>query len=255
MKLFLAFFSVRKFAACVLLSLMLAVDAAAEGRVPFASTLGGFMSPTGLPGYRSTPARTSEPAFGIEGYWLSDVDEWALLAAGEMQLYSSRLSFFYMFHALDSIYRDSYSELQFSWHRNWLVLGGAYGVEIDWMPGKSVWARHRYKFAVDLCWRSFHFEGMLDGFTDSRLDGNVGIFWEGGENARLFAESGFEKLALGFDFLWKNFSLKTSYRFPDFAVAVSVNVALGAYGIFYAHGFAANSLGWNGLGVCRRVKK
>lgn len=255
MKLSLAFFFDRRFFASLLLVLLIAAYAAAEGHVAFASSLGGTMSPKGLPGYGSSPARLAEPSFGVAGYWMDDVDEYALGASGEMKLDSCRLAFFYAFQAMDSLYRSSYAELQLSWHRKWLLLGGAYGVNVEWMPGESLWARHRAKFAFDLNWRGFWLGGMLDGFTDGGLEKRVGLFWDGGENLRLFAESDFEKFSLGFDFLWKRFSLRTSYNFPDFAVAVSVGLNFDVYGLFYAHGFAANSLGWNGAGVCRRIKK
>lgn len=255
MRLSLAFCFVRK-VVCGCLFCALAVPVfAAEGHASFAASLGGNMAPVGLPGFESSPARLSEPSFGAFGYWASDVDEWSLGAMGEMMLHSHRMAFVYLFHAMDSLYRSSYSELQFAWNRNWLVLGVAYGLDINWIPGADLWTRHRMKAAVDLKWRDFHFAGMLKRYTDDRLEEKLGFFWDGNENVRLFAESDFEVLMLGFDFLWKQFSLRTSYRFPSFSVAVSVNLNINSYGLFYSHGFASNSLGWNGGGFCRKIKK
>ena len=46
---------------------------AAEGRASFASLLAGGLSPVGLGGYNSTPARYAIPSYGVSYYWLDDV--------------------------------------------------------------------------------------------------------------------------------------------------------------------------------------
>ena len=84
----------------------------------FAQNPSGFLALSGLPGFRSTPARFLEPGFGISYARVIETQVQAVSAAGEMGWGGDglgfRTAFFSSYMAMDSIYRQVYSELDAS---------------------------------------------------------------------------------------------------------------------------------------------
>ena len=226
---------------------------AAEGHASFASLLAGGLSPIGLGGYSSSPARYADPSYGVSYYWMDDIDELSWNLSLEFGNDSYRVGAFIAYQSMDSLYRNVYSEVAYA-HRLWrFVPGASYAIDMEWVPGKEQWARHRIKLAIDYKWHEIHLAGMLCGFLDNGLSPIVGVHWLSDDAIKAFAESDFDYLYVGASFHWKFMELNTSYRFPDFAVAIQLSFGVGRYGISYARGFKHNSIGWNGVHVTRWV--
>lgn len=227
---------------------------ASEGRASFASLMAGGLSPSGLGGFYSTPARYAENAYGVSYYWMDDVNEfsWNLSLDFGNTLY--RVGAFISYRSMDSLYRNLYSESSFSWTWNQLNAGIGYGLGMEWEPGGEFWARHRFKCGVNYRWRQVLVAGMLSGFMDDGVTPAVGVHWMSDESISSFVECDFDYLYVGAGFRWKFLELWTSYRFPDFAVALQLSFRRNRYGGAYVRGFPHNSLGWNGIHVSRWIK-
>lgn len=231
---------------------------AAEGHASFASLLAGNLSPKGLGGFYSTPARHAEPAYGVAYYWMDEVDVYSWSLSLEFGNDAYRACAFVAYQSMDSLYRNLYSEISFA--KNWakLVVGMSYGLGMEWVPGDAFWTRHRFKWAASYRWKQIVAAGMLSGFMDegvSHLSPIVGVHWDSDESVSAFSECDFDYLYVGASFRWKFLEVATSYRFPDFAVAVQLSFNGGRYGVSYARGFKHNSLGWNGVHVSRWLKQ
>lgn len=227
---------------------------ASEGRASFASLMAGGLSPSGLGGFYSTPARYAENVYGVSYYWMDDVNEfsWNLSLDFGDKLY--RVGVFISYRSMDSLYRNLYSESSFSWTWNQLNAGVGYGLGMEWNPGGEIWARHHFKWGVNYRWRQVLVAGMLSGFLDEGVMPAVGVHWMSNESISSFLESDFDYLYVGAGFRWKSLELWTSYRFPDFAVALQLSFKRNRYGGAYMRGFPHNSLGWNGIHVSRWIK-
>ena len=66
-------------------------------------------------------------------------------------------------------------------------------------------------------------------------------------------ECDFDDIYVGANFRWKLAEISTSYRFPDFAVALQFSVSGAHYGASYARGFKYNSIGWNGFHLKKKI--
>lgn len=228
---------------------------AAEGRASFAALLAGGLSPVGLGGYHSTPARYAIPSYGVSYYWLDDVDETSWNLSLEFGNDAYRVGTFVAYESMDSLYRNLYSEVSYA--KTWLhfALGMSYGLGIEWNPGEVLWTRHRFKWAGSFIWHQVYLAGMLSGFTDEGVSPAVGVHWISDEAVSAFAEFDFDYLYVGASFRWKFVELSSSYRFPDFAVALGISFSGSHYGASYARGFKHNSIGWNCVQVSRWLKK
>ena len=231
---------------------------ASEGRAPFASLLAGGLSSKGLGGFYSTPARYAEPAYGLAYYWMDEVDVYSWNLSLEFGNEAYRVGAFVAYESMDSLYRNSYSEISFAetWAR--FAVGMGYGLNMEWIPGDALWTRHRLKIGADYLWRQVAVSGMLSGFVDedvSHVSPVIGVHWNSDESVTAFVECDFDYLYVGASFRWKFLEVGTSYRFPDFAVAMQLSLRWSRYGVSYARGFKHNSLGWNGVHVSRWMKK
>ena len=227
---------------------------AAEGHASFASLLAGGLSPVGLGGYHSTPARYANPSYGISYYWVDDVDESSWNLSLEFGSDAYRVGAFVAYLSMDSLYKNLYSEFSFAHTWNRLVFGASYGLDMEWIPGGVFWTRHRYKGAFDFNWRKIHLAGMLSGFMYESVSPMVGVHWISDEAIAAYAESDFDYLYVGASFRWKLAEISTSYRFPDFAVAVQLSFNGARFGGSYARGFKHNSIAWNGVLVTRWLR-
>lgn len=227
---------------------------AAEGHASFASLLAGGLSPVGLGGYHSTPARFANPSYGVSYYWMDDIEESSWNLSLEFGSDAYRVGVFVAYLSMDSVYRNLYSEFSFArpWSR--FVFGASYGLDMGWIPGGVIWTRHRYKVAFDFKWREIHLAGMLRGFMDESVSPIVGVHWISDEAIAAFADCDFDYLYIGASFRWKFMEISTSYRFPDFAVALQMSFSGGPFEASYARGFKHNSIAWNGVHVMRRLK-
>lgn len=232
----------------LLLGLLMVPRALAiEGRASFASLLAGGLSPVGLGGYHSTPARYAVPSYGVSYYWMDDVEVSSWNLSLEFGNGAYRVGAFIAYESMDSLYRNLYSETSFA--KTWphFALGMSYGLNMEWIPGDALWTRHRFKWAGVFKWHEVHFAGMLSGFMDEGVSPAVGVHWLSDEAVSAFAESDFDYLYVGASFRWKMVELCSSYRFPDFAVALQISFSGAHYGVSYARGFKHNSIGWNGV--------
>ena len=227
---------------------------AAEGLASFASLLAGGLSPVGLGGYHSTPARYANPSYGLSYYWMDEVDESSWNLSLEFGSDTYRVSAFVAYLSMDSLYRNLYSEFSYARPWNSFVFGASYGLDMEWIPGGDFWARHRFKLALDYKWREIHWAGMLSGFMDEGVSPIVGIHWISDEAISAFAECDFDYLYVGVNYRWKFAEICTSYRFPDFAVAVQLSFNGTRFGGSYARGFMHNSIAWNGIHVTRWIR-
>ncbi len=252
----------KRFLRCfVLLAVLLGAYApcnAAEGHASFASLLAGNLSPKGLGGFYSTPARHAEPAYGVAYYWMDEVDIYSWSLSLEFGNDAYRAGTFVAYQSMDSLYRNLYSEVSFA--KTWakLAVGMSYGLDMEWVPGDAFWTRHRFKWAASYRWKQIVAAGMLSRFMDegvSHLTPIVGVHWDSDESVSAFSECDFDYLYVGASFRWKFLEVTTSYRFPDFAVAVLLSFNGNRYGVSYARGFKHNSLGWNGVHVSRWLKQ
>ena len=239
----------------LLLGLLLAPGRvlAAEGHASFASLLAGGLSPVGLGGYHSTPARYAVPSYGVSYYWMDDVDESSWNLSLEFGSDAYRVGAFVAYLSMDSLYRNLYSEMSFAKTWTLFALGVSYGLDVNWVPGDALWTRHRFKWACDFKWREIHLAGMLSGFLDEGVSPMVGGHWNTDEVVSAFMECDFDYIYVGANFRWKIAEISTSYRFPDFAVALQFSVSGAHYGASYARGFKHNSIGWNGFHLKKKI--
>jgi hypothetical protein len=252
------FLFARKWFGCVwvlpIVLLLVAQGMASEGRASLASLLSGVTSPKGLGGFYSSPARFAEGAYGVSYYWMDDVDEISWNLSLDFGSDAYRVGAFVSYQSMDSLYRNSYSEVSFA--KTWAhaAVGMSYGLDMEWIPGSDFWARHRFKWGIDYCWRKISVAGLLSGFLDEGVSPTVGVHWDSDDAIAAFAESDFDYLYVGAVFRWKFLDFVTCYRFPDFAVAIQLSVRCGRFGASYARGFHHNSLGWNGVHVSRWIR-
>ena len=165
-----------------------------------------------------------------------------------------RMGAFVAYESMDSLYRKLYSEAAYA--RTWphWALGMSYGLDMEWIPGSDFWTRHRFKWAALFNWRKIYVAGMLSGFMDEGVTSILGVHWISDEAIVAFAECDFRYLDVGANFRWKFVEIGSSYRFPNFAVAVQLSFNGSHYGVSYARGFKHNSIGWNGVHVSRWLK-
>ena len=227
---------------------------ATEGHASFASLLAGGLSPVGLGGYYSTPARYADPSYSLSYYWMDEVEESSWNLSLEFGSDTYRVGAFIAFLSMDSLYRNLYSEFSYARPWNRFVFGASYGLDMEWVPGGEFWSRHRFKLGLNYKWREIHLAALLSGFADEGVAPVLGVHWMADETISAFAECDFDYLYVGANFRWKFAEISTSYRFPDFAVAVQLSFNAGRYGASYARGFKHNSLGWNGVHVTRWLK-
>ena len=83
---------------------------ATEGHASFASLLAGGLSPVGLGGYYSTPARYADPSYNLSYYWMDEVEESSWNLSLEFGSDAYRVGAFVAYQSMDSLYRNLYSE-------------------------------------------------------------------------------------------------------------------------------------------------
>ncbi len=238
--------------------------------VEFVQNPGGTLALSGLPGYSSTPARLGTPGFGIAYAKMFGVEMQALGIAGEVCLgcepenpngvdrAGGRVAFSSSYLEMDSIYRRVYTEIELSLLRECFLLGVGYAFSAEWSPGLEHWGRHRYKSGGALLWKGLSFSAMCSGWTDvpwSYMEYALGLRLDANDHFGGFAEWDGRSLDVGtavfFDFL----EIRSSYRFPDFGVALSLSVCFGGVSSEGVYGTKSANWDWFGFSVSRKIRK
>lgn len=242
-----------------LVSALAAMDFPAE----FVHNPGGSLALSGLPGYKSTPARLPESGFGVT---YAQVPEAALQGAGAGGEFGFgeryRIAFFSSYLMMDSLYRRVYSELDFSvaWlsKENFGVIGGmGYGVSADWLPGEESWSTNRYKLAGTLV-KSPLSLAVLGNLVNHRSyckwDYSLALRFEG-MRLGAFVEYDGVSVDVGNFVKFSHLSVISSYRFPEFAVAVSLVFTVGGWSFSGSYGNAYPIWDWFGFTASKTIRK
>lgn len=232
----------------------------------FVQNPSGSLALSGLPGFRSTPARLLEPGFGISYARVLEAEEQIVAAAGEFGWDALcggvcpglRMAFFSSYAELDSIYRQVYSEWDASAFGSWYVVGVGYGLSVEWVPGDNQWTGNRYKFGSALLWSPFALSGMLvwtDYAHNLTMDYAVSVSLNLAGRIYSFVEYDGMSLDIGSAFHFKYMTIRSSYRFPEFGVACSVDFVLGGVSVSGMYGFAGQIWDWFGISASKSVRK
>lgn len=235
----------------------------------FVQNPGGNLALSGFPGYSSTPARLSEPGFGLSYTSLGDVELRVAGIAGEMCLgcrlkeaivdtnkLTGRIAFSSSYLELDSLYRQIYSELDFSVSQTWFVLGGGYAFSAEWLPGLEHWGRHRYKSGGSLLWKGLSLSAMLSGWIDSpwsEMDYAVGARFQVKERFSGFVEWNGASFDVGSAVRFAYLEIRSSYRFPDFGIALSILFCLDGWAAEGVYGSKTSNWDWFGFSVSKKI--
>jgi len=221
----------------------------------FVQNTGGVLSTRGLSWESSTPARIVEPGFGIAYARISSVDVRKAGLAGEFGLGDNRIAFSSDYMEMDSLYRQVYTELDFSFRFSWLVLGAGYGLTVEWIPAEENWNRHRYKSGVTFLWNGFSVGGLVAGWCDqpiAKFDYSLGSRFEIMDRFSVFMEWNGTSFDVGNAVRFRLMQISAAYRFPDFGVAISVDLLLGDWSIGSSYGFVGLIWDWFGFSVSRK---
>lgn len=217
---------------------------AVGGPVPFAPSVQGDFAEEGFAGFYSSPARLASPGFALAAFGVlgseSDVDEFAWAAYGDLGNNRWRLAFLGSYHGLDSLYRQSYSELDASTTLSWFTLGGAYGFSMEWIPGDGKWARHRYKVGALARWREFSLGGAAYGFTDEPVELGGGVHWNPEGHFSVFVEGNRRGVLIGNALKFVHGRIDVLYGFPDFSFSTMLSFYWGGW-------FAGGAFGSGGI--------
>lgn len=216
---------------------------AVSSPVPFVPQIQGAISPYGFSGFYDSPARYALNGFGFSGFGVlglgssessENVDQYAFAAFGDVGREWFRVGFYSSYLMMDSLYRQSYSELDMAWTTSVLVLGGGYGYSLEWIPrsgnlGGDKWGRHRYKAGALLAWSDFFFGATACAFVGDVPDVRGGIHWIPQGRFSAFVEVDRNGAFVGNSVRFSHGNLRFAYRFPDFSVAVAASVNFGGW--------------------------
>ena len=208
----------------------------------------------GLPGWYTSPARRGSPSFGFSYWDISEIeDEWAVSAAGEWGNRSYRVSFFYYYSEMDSLFREHYGEWNAAYGFGPAILGASYGTLLEWVPQNAHWVRHRLKIGTGLQWNSFYGSLWSLGFTDETWSGIGSVSWTPSKSFSVSVESDGNSVSIGHDFFFKFGSLSSFYSFPHFSVGIELVLSIKKIECGGTHGFGNGNLGWNGLWIRKKM--
>ena len=227
----------------------------------FVQNPGGSLALTGLPGLKSTPSRylgdSSRAGLGVSYAQLPKASLQVAGAAGELSLGLFRVAFLSSYTEMDTLYRQVYSEMDFSMARSWFVGGVGYGVSVDIFPGEETWTNNRYKAGLAILKKSWSLSGMLalvnqgDYFdmgygTALRFDG---------ERFGAFVEYDGVSVDVGNYLKFTHLSVISSYRFPEFAFSVSLVLSVGDWALSGSYGNASPIWEWFGFTATKTIRK
>ena len=223
------------------------------------------------------PAQVADPGFGVAYAQVPAVSLSVVGVGGEFGLGRSgdydryRIAFSGSYLEMDSLYRQVYSEWDFStaWFSKGpskenfgLVAGVGYGLSIDWVPegndfaGES-WTSNRYKAGVALIKSPLSLSAMLSLLNhDSyfEFDYALALRFEG-SRIGAFVEFDGKSLNVGDYLKFEHFAIYSVYRFPDFAMSVSIVFSIGNWNFSGAYGNAGSLWDWFGFSISKSIRK
>lgn len=227
----------------------------------FVQNPGGSLALTGLPGFRSTPARylgdSSRAGLGVAYAQVPEASLQVAGAAGELSLGLFRVAFFSSYTEMDSLYRQVYSELDVSVAHSWFVGGVGYGVSVDILPGAESWTNNRYKAGLAVLKKPLSLSGMIalvnqgDSFD---MDYGTALRFDGGRFGAFVEYDGFS-FDVGNYLKFTHLSVISAYRFPEFAFSVSLVFSLGKWALSGAYGNACPIWDWFGFTATKTIRK
>lgn len=209
----------------------------------------------------------AEPGFEI-GY--AQVPSAAVSVAGvggRMELGLFRLAYSGSYMAMDSIYRQVYSEWDalaaYLPEGNLGIVGGVgYGLSVEWVPQSSgyageSWTSNRYRAGAAIVKGplAFSAEGsLLSHRSYFELDYALALRFE---SNRFGAQVGYDGTSVDVVSLLKfaHVAICTGYRFPEFAVSASLALTFGDWTLAGAYAHARSIWDWFGFGLRKSVRK
>lgn len=212
---------------------------------------------TGVPRYDITPTQELIPSFGFWFESMGDVPKMDFGAGGEFGREKLRVGFLEEYRLLDSIYRQSYSEVNLGYSFPQFSLGAGYGFSMEWIPAGELWIRHRYKLGVSLTWRQLYLGGMLSGWFDDVRNSEflLGGALNVGEQFKFYGEWDGSFFAVGANVIIKSVELTSAYRFPGFGAAFSISFSVDSWLFGGSYGFSNESFDRFKIGVFKKLKK
>lgn len=227
----------------------------------FVQNPGGSLALSGLPGYKSTPARyfddSTSGAFGVAYARVPEADLQVVGLVGEMNLWFTRLAFFSSYLLMDSLYRQVYSEIDFSLSHSWVVGGVGYGLSVDWIPGAESWTSNRYKAGVAFLKGPLSLSAMtslVNHRSYCNLDYALAFRFEGNRFGAFVEYDGYS-IDVGNSITFSHAKVLSAYRFPEFAVAVSLVFGFSEWSLSGAFGNARPIWDWFGFTMTKSIRK
>lgn len=159
---------------------------------------------------------------------------------------------------LDSIYRQSFSEIDVSYRRGFALLGLGYGLSMEWDHRGDFWTRHRYRLGGTFSWRELYLGGMVAGWTDE-LGDRAEVLLGGGVVTGEMLEFHFQwdgsLVELGSSINFTHCRLDMSYVFPGFGLSISLHFFWDTWGTWGEYRLGNHSLDEFEVGVSKRFRK
>ncbi|MCQ2124443.1 MAG: hypothetical protein MJZ25_09700 [Fibrobacter sp.] len=212
---------------------------------------------TGLPCYESSPARKSAPGIGLSFTSFINTEEYDFESSGELEFKNHRGAFLVDFHRLDSVYQRIYSELEWGYPFSRVIAGFGYGVSLEWIPGQTLWTRHRYKVGLSFEWNRMYIGGMASGWFDDmkRIDFLVGGGFSASGSFSMFYSWDGKNINVGTTVDVHGVSLASGFRFPGFGVALALDFSLSQWKFGCDYVFANERRDLFGVGLSKSLKK
>ena len=218
-----------------------------------------------FPGYRLNPARPLADSvrgeFGVAYAQVPEADVHVASAAGAFGLGMSQVAFASSYTQMDSLYRQVYSEIDISLVSPWLVGGVGYGISVDWIAegdfSGECWTVNHYKAGLAVVKSPLSLSGMATfvnhgSFYD--VDYVASFRFDGGRFGA-FVEYDGVSVDVGNYLKFAHLSVFSAYRFPEFAVAVSLVFTVGDWSLSGAYGKAYPIWDWFHFTASRVIRK
>ena len=211
------------------------------------------------------PAQVAEPGFAIGYAQVPEASVQVFGAGGEFgfgRFDRYRVAFSNSYLEMDSLYRQVYSEWEcsvafFPKEGLGLVGGVGYGLSVDWVPAEEQWTSNRYKAGTAFVKSPLSLSAMvslLNHRSYYEFDYAVKFRFEGGRFGAYLEYDG-ESFDVGNELKFEYMTLKTAYRFPEFAVSVALLFTVADWSVSGAYGKARTIWDWFGFAVSKSIRK
>lgn len=209
----------------------------------------------------------AEPGFEIGYLQVPKAAVSLASVGGRMELGLFRLAYSGSYLAMDSLYRQVYSEWDalatyLPKNRLGIVGGVGYGLSVDWVPenrdypGES-WTSNRYKVGAVLVKSPLSLSAitsLLNHASYCEFNYAVALRFDGGRLG-VFVEYDGMSIHVGDYLKFSHVSLFSAYRFPDFAMSFSLVFTIGDWTLSGAYGQACSIWDWFGFSVAKSIRK